>query len=230
MDGIRNKSLQCFKLWLSMETRRQALCFKSLLPVTRRKSLPVFWCMDPYGCFQKSWISWYPQIIHFNRVFHYTPSNLGGKIPLFLETSIYHHIPKRIPGFPLLFQSNQGSFGFQVVNLYGKCRYIYHTLIWDREVLICSPRCFASNFTGKKTSELFLRKKILTCSSIPAVTANMLKRRFSMVFLLLFWSKIFKWPMVSAVCPKCRAPAWYELVLFSGMTRCWAICDINQYS
>ena len=27
-----------------------------------------------YGCFLK-W--WYPQIIHFNRVFHYKPSNLG---------------------------------------------------------------------------------------------------------------------------------------------------------
>ena len=27
-----------------------------------------------YGCFQKSW---YPQIIHFNRVFHYKPSILG---------------------------------------------------------------------------------------------------------------------------------------------------------
>ena len=27
-----------------------------------------------YGCFQKYW---YPQIIHFNRVFHYKPSILG---------------------------------------------------------------------------------------------------------------------------------------------------------
>ena len=27
-----------------------------------------------YGCFQKKW---YPQIIHFNRVFHYKPSILG---------------------------------------------------------------------------------------------------------------------------------------------------------
>ncbi len=27
-----------------------------------------------YGCFQKQW---YPQIIHFNRVFHYKPSILG---------------------------------------------------------------------------------------------------------------------------------------------------------
>ena len=30
---------------------------------------------------------WYPQIIHFNRGFHYKPSILG--VPLFLETSIY---------------------------------------------------------------------------------------------------------------------------------------------
>ena len=33
----------------------------------------------------KKW--WYPQIIHFNRVFHYKPSIFG--VPLFSETSIY---------------------------------------------------------------------------------------------------------------------------------------------
>ena len=37
-----------------------------------------------YGCIQKKW---YPQIIHFNRGFHYKPSILG--VTLFLETSIY---------------------------------------------------------------------------------------------------------------------------------------------
>ena len=31
---------------------------------------------------------WYPQIIHFNRVFHYKPSILGEN-PLFLETPIW---------------------------------------------------------------------------------------------------------------------------------------------
>ena len=40
--------------------------------------------MTIYGCFRK-W--WYPQIIHFNRVFHYKPSILG--YPLFLETPIW---------------------------------------------------------------------------------------------------------------------------------------------
>ena len=30
--------------------------------------------LQKYGCFQKKW---YPQIIHFNRVFHYKPSILG---------------------------------------------------------------------------------------------------------------------------------------------------------
>ena len=35
-----------------------------------------------YGCFRK----WgYPQIIHFNRVFHYKPSILGYCIPIFLK-------------------------------------------------------------------------------------------------------------------------------------------------
>ena len=36
---------------------------------------------DTNGCFQKKW---YSQIIHFNRVFPYKPSNFG--VPLFLET------------------------------------------------------------------------------------------------------------------------------------------------
>ena len=34
----------------------------------------VWYCNVLYGCFRK-W--WYPQIIHFNRVFHYKPSILG---------------------------------------------------------------------------------------------------------------------------------------------------------
>ena len=45
------------------------------------KEHPNLW--EIYGCFRK-W--WYPQIIHFNRVFHYKPSILG--VPLFLETPI----------------------------------------------------------------------------------------------------------------------------------------------
>ena len=40
--------------------------------------------MSRYGCFQK-W--WYPQIIHFHRVFHYKPSILG--YHYFLETPIW---------------------------------------------------------------------------------------------------------------------------------------------
>ena len=36
-------------------------------------STPLFGLVS-YGCFQKQW---YPQIIHFNRVFHYKPSILG---------------------------------------------------------------------------------------------------------------------------------------------------------
>ena len=37
-------------------------------------SLWIDWGVRLHGCFLK-W--WYPQIIHFNRVFHYKPSNLG---------------------------------------------------------------------------------------------------------------------------------------------------------
>ena len=38
-----------------------------------------------YGCFHKYG---YPEIIHFNRVFHYQPSILG--YPKNLETPMYH--------------------------------------------------------------------------------------------------------------------------------------------
>ena len=42
--------------------------------------------MDVYGGFLK-W--WYPEIIHFNRVFHCKPPSILGVFPLFLETPIY---------------------------------------------------------------------------------------------------------------------------------------------
>ena len=51
--------------------------------------------MDSYGCFPK-W--WYPQIIHFNRVFHYKPSILG-----------YHYFWKHPYGF-YGSNNNQGFF------------------------------------------------------------------------------------------------------------------------
>ena len=41
-----------------------------------------------FGCFRKLW---YPQIIHFNRVFHYKPSILG--YPYFSQTSIWGNDP-----------------------------------------------------------------------------------------------------------------------------------------
>ena len=40
----------------------------------RKKTNIYIYMYTVYGCFQK-W--WYPQIIHFNRVFHYKPSILG---------------------------------------------------------------------------------------------------------------------------------------------------------
>ena len=46
-----------------------------------------------YGCFRKQW---YPQIIHFNRVFHYKPSILGypyfWKHPYKSPETQFHHI------------------------------------------------------------------------------------------------------------------------------------------
>ncbi len=44
-----------------------------------------------FGCFQKQW---YPQIIHFNRVFHYKPSILGVNTPIFGLTPILFGTPR----------------------------------------------------------------------------------------------------------------------------------------
>ena len=51
-----------------------------------------FWSASRYGCFRKLW---YPQIIHFNRDFHYKPSILGyphfWKHPYEFPMRIYEH-------------------------------------------------------------------------------------------------------------------------------------------
>ena len=58
-----------------------------------------------YGCFRK-W--WYPQIIHFNRVFHYKPSNLG-----YPPTYLVHQGSKK-KRFPWLF-SFRGCLGANLI-------------------------------------------------------------------------------------------------------------------
>ena len=45
-----------------------------------------------YGCFQQLW---YPQIIHFNRVFHYKPSILGYR---YFWKHPYQYHPALFPG------------------------------------------------------------------------------------------------------------------------------------
>ncbi len=57
-------------------------------PVLKKTGHRFIWSSYLFlsGCFQKLW---YPQIIHFDRVFHYKPSIFG--VPLFLETSILSH-------------------------------------------------------------------------------------------------------------------------------------------
>ena len=55
------------------------------------------------GCFQKSW---YPQIINFNRVFHYKPSILV-VFPLFLETSKYELRVGVVKNVGVLFQQKK---------------------------------------------------------------------------------------------------------------------------
>ncbi len=48
---------------------------------------PYTYYIHIYGCFQKSW---YPQIIHFNRDFHYKPSILG--CPYFWKHPYMYHM------------------------------------------------------------------------------------------------------------------------------------------
>ena len=72
----------------------------------------------PYGCFQKLW---YPQIIHFNRVFHYKPSILG--YPYFWKHP-YHftlHAGISKPGKPKLSKFWQIHTGTQVNSNDGTC-------------------------------------------------------------------------------------------------------------
>ena len=57
--------------------------------------------LTPYGCFQK-W--WYPQIIHFNRVFHYKSSILG--YPYFRK----HPYPYLSQGLDFFFQPPRQKF------------------------------------------------------------------------------------------------------------------------
>ena len=67
---------------------------KKLLPrFEHQKQINSCLKNSQYGCFRKQG---YPQIIHFNRVFHYKPSILW--VPLFLETSIFKtlHLFKRL--------------------------------------------------------------------------------------------------------------------------------------
>ena len=81
---------------------KPSCCFFCLLRSALDNAFRCFCRFDKnfseFGCFQKSW---YPQIIHFNRVFHYKPSILG--YPYFWKhlfqaifTSQEHH-PKNAP-------------------------------------------------------------------------------------------------------------------------------------
>ena len=62
--------------------------------------------ISTHGCFQKSW---YPQIIHSNRVFHYKPSILG--CPYFWKHPHYKKQSANSSNSPLFFKSNAVNFG-----------------------------------------------------------------------------------------------------------------------
>ena len=79
-----------------------------------------------YGCFRKSW---YPQISHFNRVFHYKPSMLG--YPYFWKypyIDVFHRFFSVCLGAvaidfgsPALWEQFQSNYGPSASSL-GMCR------------------------------------------------------------------------------------------------------------
>ncbi len=85
--GAQDPSLE-YTGWGNWETRCQGKTKRVVEKMVENKrtqnDTPGLFpkCMGSNGCFQKYG---YPQIIHFNRVFHYKPSILV-VFPLFLET------------------------------------------------------------------------------------------------------------------------------------------------
>ncbi len=86
--------------------------------ITKAASIRFEKNTDIYGCFQK-W--WYPQVINFNRVFHYKPSILG--YPYFWK---HRHNPssrkKRNPRVRYeLVEFHFGHAGWTMVKLHEVC-------------------------------------------------------------------------------------------------------------
>ena len=69
---------------------------------SKNSTIKIYGIRLGYGCFQKQW---YPQIIHFNMVFHYKPSILG--YPYFWK----HSYVFPVSPIGLFKQQNQLRFG-----------------------------------------------------------------------------------------------------------------------
>ena len=92
--GWLSPDFQLMQLFLGWE-RQYLVTIGYLYRRRTKRTNPNFWrdkwvspCvirLSVYGCFRK-W--WYPQIIHFNRVFHYEPSILG--YPYFWKHPYFH--------------------------------------------------------------------------------------------------------------------------------------------
>ncbi len=86
MFGLPKLNWSCFMLqsqpptpWIGIETPATWLQSNEMFHANLENliELRLYQIHDLYGCFQRYW---YPQIIHFNRVFHYKPSILGTPI------------------------------------------------------------------------------------------------------------------------------------------------------
>ena len=116
----------------------------------------------PYGCFLK-W--WYPQIIHFNRVFHYKPSIFG--VPLFLETSIFF-LAKKVGG------NHSGGLPFhhRKISIFCcqpsglspppllSCSYSSSQLEPRRDCSISANRAASRRFSVDRSTHLLCKKKM----------------------------------------------------------------------
>ena len=102
-------------------------------------------------CFRKRW---YPQIIHFNRVFHYKPSILG--YPIFGNTPInqslqagnsWHHFPREAWNLPTLVEARTGPQNDGMVQLNS-----------DRKILV---RKFAESLKARKSHNFELHINVI---------------------------------------------------------------------